>query len=421
MVVVVCASLCGATRALAQSKGPAQEPAPRIASVVFTGTRGLSRTVLRDSIVTQATRCRTLLLKPLCLISSSPYVLEKHYLDRAEIPRDELRIRVMYFRAGYRETRVSSTIAPVKGDVSVTFHIDEGPATTVSAVNIQQVFQVLPQRRINQTLLPRTGERLNLSHIDSAKLQLRAALWDRGYGDAVVRDSSEIDAAAHTAVLNLVIDPVHRTTIDTIAIEGNKNVETRTIRRLLDLHEGGPYRRSDMIAAQRRLYETEIFRQTLVAVPDVTDSAKTVTVTVREAPFRAFRAGLGFNTAEFVQAELKYTIYNFLGGARRVDIRAATGNLLASRLYGKSIFGNSIPLGIGNTVDGRFLDPNWEFGATFSEPTRVRCARLARRRRFHAPPQHSGNRDRSRLRRQRILHVALREPHSGQPGLPVRE
>ena len=365
---VLCAIPCGPRSVFAQTKSPVFDATPRIAKVTFVGTKGVKRKVLSDSIVTQATRCRGLLLTPLCAISQSPYFVEKHYLDRAEIPRDELRIRVIYFRAGYREARVSSVVTPAKDQVDVTFSIDEGPATKISAVNIRQVVKVLTSRQIRQALLPRKGELLDLAHIDSAKIRLRGTLWDYGYGDAVILDSSEINTTAHTAVLNVTIDPAHRTTIDSVVIEGNKGVSANTIRRLLDLHEGDLYRRSEMTAAQRRLYETEIFRQTLVLVPEVQDSAKTVTVSVREAPFRSTRVGLGFNTTEFGQAELRYTLYNWFGGARRVDIRAATGNLFARQLYGKSIFGNSVPLGIGDNVDTRFLSPTWEIGATLAQP-----------------------------------------------------
>jgi len=131
LVFVLCAIPCGPRSVFAQTKSPVFDATPRIAKVTFVGTKGLKRKVLRDSIVTQATRCRALLLKPLCAISQSPYFVEKHYLDRAEIPRDELRIRVIYFRAGYREARVSSVVTPAKDQVDVTFSIDEGPATKI--------------------------------------------------------------------------------------------------------------------------------------------------------------------------------------------------------------------------------------------------------------------------------------------------
>ena len=357
-----------AANARAQTASPALDEHPRIGKVNFVGTKGLKAEVLRDSIETQATKCRGLLLKPLCAISKSPNFVERHYLDRAEIPKDELRIRVIYFKAGYRQARVSTEITPIDDKVDVTFNIEEGPPTLVGTLDVRQTNEILSAREISLALLPRQKELLNLPHIDSAKVRLRGTLWDKGYGDAIVRDSIVVDNATHFASLFVMIDPLRPTTIDSIEITGNKGVSTNTIRRLLGLRTGALYKRTDMTAAQRRLYETEIFRQTLVTVPETTDSSKIVTVTVREAPFKAIRAGVGFNTTEFGQSELRYTRYNWLGGARRLDVRGAVGNLLAKPLYGKSLFGNAAPLGISGDVDKRFLTPTWEIGASLAQP-----------------------------------------------------
>lgn len=369
VITVLCATLLagGATNVRAQTKSPAADDHPRIGKVTFNGATNISGKILRDSIVTKGTRCRGFILKPLCAISKSSYFVIKQDLDRAEVPKDELRIRVIYFRAGYRQAKVTSVIAPIEEKVNVTFNIEEGPATTISELNVRQVQDILGRSQISQALIPGKGALLDLPKIDSAKVRLRGALWDRGYADAIISDSTHVDPISHLAVVNLMIDPVHLTTVDSIIIEGNQGVSTNTIRRILGLNIGSLYLRSDMTAAQRRLYETEIFRQTLVQVPETSDSAKTVTVTVREAPFTATRLGIGFNTTEFGQSEFKLTRYNWFGGARRLDLRAATGNLLARQFYGKKLFGAAAPFGIDD-VDKRFLSPTWEFGTTLTQP-----------------------------------------------------
>jgi outer membrane protein assembly complex protein YaeT len=370
LVSLACVSAAMPLQAHAQTQvqATASDDTPRIDEVIFKGADHISASVLGDSIVTQPTKCRGLLLKPLCAISKSSYFVDKHNLDPAEIPRDELRIRVIYFRAGYRHATVSTEITPVEeGKVNVTFNIVEGPPTTIVQRTMSQADTVLTSRQLRQALMPDSGDLLNLAKIDSAKIRLRGKLWDLGYADATVEDSVHIDASQHTAVLDVFIDPVHHTTIDTILIHGNEQVSNNTIRRLLGLHEGDLYRRSDMTAAQRRVYETEIFRQTLVQVPVVPDSAKTIEITVREAPFTALRAGVGFNTTEFGQTELRLTRYNWFGGARRLDVRGAVGNLLAHQFHDRSIFGTT-PAGADGTVDDRFLSPTWELGATLNEP-----------------------------------------------------
>jgi outer membrane protein insertion porin family/translocation and assembly module TamA len=107
-----------------------------------------------------------------------------------------------------------------------------------------------------------------------------------------------------------------------------------------------------------------------VALVDATatgDSAQEVRIFVREAPPRALSAGPGFNTTEFVQGEVRFTRYNWLGGARRLDTRAAVGNLFAPQLYGKSIFGSGNP-GVSDDVDPIYLRPTWQAGVSFTQP-----------------------------------------------------
>src|SRR4051812_33497959 len=105
LLAAVCALVLCARGIQAQTT-TATKPAdehPRIGKVNFVGMSALKTKVVRDSITTEATKCRGLLLKPLCAISKSPNFVERHYLDRAELPKDELRIRVIYFKAGYRQ------------------------------------------------------------------------------------------------------------------------------------------------------------------------------------------------------------------------------------------------------------------------------------------------------------------------------
>ena len=117
----------------------------------------------------------------------------------------------------------------------------------------------------------------------------------------------------------------------------------------------------------RTLFGSELFRQAIVTSPAVSDTTKPVTVTVQEAPPREIELGVGFNTVEFAQLQADFTRYNFLGGGRRVDLRAAVGNLLAPQLHDRTIFGTAVPEGISD-VDDVFLRPTWQLSADFQQP-----------------------------------------------------
>ena len=338
----------------------------RVNAIAFNGASKISRSELRDAIVTEARRCKSILFQPFCLISNSGTFEAKPRLDVLELERDELRLRVHYWRAGYRAAQVSARVQPDGDGVRVTFDIEEGPPTVLASVDVAQTDSVLSSTEIGRARPPQAGLPLDLSQVDSTRILLHSMLWDQGYADASVRDS--IVVTDTVARLLLEIDPGARATVGELAIDGNNDVSARTIRRLIDLSPGQIFRRRDLIDAQRRLYRSELFRHTLLQVEATQDSVKPLELTVREAPFRAIRLSAGFNTVDFVQTETRYTIYNWLGSARRVDLRATVGNLLAPQLYGRAIFGSAAPFGIGNEVEDAFLQPTWQISAEVSQP-----------------------------------------------------
>jgi outer membrane protein insertion porin family/translocation and assembly module TamA len=331
------------------------------------GVQHVDESELRFALHTEATRCKGLLLKPFCWITGSPYFTEYHRLDNAERLRDELRIKVIYWRRGYRDAQVRSEVAPGDDGVNVAFHIEEGPATIAERVEVQQMRPVLDSVRIRRAGMLQGGDVLDLIVLDTARLRLQRTLWDRGHADAVFRDTTLFSDSLH-ATLVFTIDPRPRTTIDTVMVRGNEDVTTRTVRRLVDLREDGVYRRSEVLAAQRRLYRSQLFNQALIVLPEQADSAKDLVVTVSEAPPNAVRFGVGVNTTEFGQVEANWTRYNWIGTARRLDVQAAVGNLFASQLYGRSIFGSSVPAGIADEVPQAFLDPTWRASVSVTQP-----------------------------------------------------
>lgn len=344
------------------------EPHPLVKKVVFNGVKSVDRDELLATLATQPTHCKNVLYTPFCLITHSHIFTERHTLDRDQVPRDVLRIRVFYFRHGWRDAQATATVKPDGQGVDVIFDVVEGQPTLVATLAVVQTDStVLGRGDIDRARIPRKGGPLDLIQLDSATIRLENTLWEKGYADAVVHDSSIVEDTLNAAAVQVTIDPKRRTTVDTVIVLGNEGVSSRTIRRLLDLSPGQLYRRSDVLAAQRRLYASELFRQALVTVPEETDSAKTVQVSVLEAPFHQTRLGFGFNTTEFVQTQAQYTIFDWIGSARRLDLTATVGNLLAPQLYDRPIFGSSVPAGV-NSVESPFLQPTWQLSAQVTQP-----------------------------------------------------
>ncbi|MGH7719714.1 MAG: BamA/OMP85 family outer membrane protein, partial [Gemmatimonadaceae bacterium] len=323
---------------------------------------------LRESIATRATSCRSLLLRPFCLVTDAGIFVEEHYLDRTELKRDVLRARLFYWRRGYREAQVDTTVARADDGVEITFRITEGPPTLVSSVTVLQSDSALTDRQVSAAMLLRAGEPLNLLQLDSSQALLAQALWNEGYADAELRDTVLANDTLRTAAVRIEVNPRWKATIGAIRVRGNEKIADRTIRNSLSFEPGDVYRRDDVIESQRSLYASNLFSHAVIIVPPQGDSVKLIEVTVQEAPLREARTSAGFNTVEFFQVEGRFTNYNFYGRARRLELRGVVGNLLAPQLNGRGIFRDVTPPTLSGGEEDEFLEPNWQLGATLTQP-----------------------------------------------------
>ena len=363
--IFIALALPVAAHAVAQSD-PGDD-SPVIERVEIRGVSDVRMGELQNSLVTQPTRCRSLFLRPFCWISQSSTFVDRHELDRAEIPRDELRIRVHLWRRGWRNATVSTQITPLGDGVAVRFDVDQGPATIVQDLSIQQTDTVLDARTVRRAGLPEPGERVNVIEIDTARARLLTELGQRGYADAVVRDTIlVIDSIS--ALGEVIIDPGRRTTIARIDIEGINEVSEDVIRNALPLEEGGLYRVSDVSEAQRSLYLTGMFSEAIVRVPPQTDSAKVVQVAVNEAPFRQLRTAVGATTADYIQLQGQFTRFNWGGGGRRLDISGTVGRLLAGTLDGVFPFEEGRRDPLPGAAEDAFIRPTWQVSAQVMQP-----------------------------------------------------
>jgi outer membrane protein assembly factor BamA len=363
-IALVIASL---PRSLTAQSDTDQHDSPEVRELSMVGVRHVNRGELEQSIATQATECKSILLEPFCVFSHSPLFVRKHYLDRTELKRDVLRVKVFYWKRGFRSTQVDTSVTRKGDGVKVTFTIAEGPPTLVSSVVVAQAESVLTPKDLRQNILLREKEPLNLLALDSSHVLLRQELWEKGYSDAVLRDTVIVSDDQRTGTVRLSIDPRWRAVVETITVHGNEEITPRTIHNMITLRAGAVYRRSDLLTSQRNLYASSLFRRAVISVADTADSAKHVDIALQEAPFHDVRLSGGFNTVDFGQFQARLTNYNWLGGARRLDLTGVVSNLLAPKLNGTGIFQNVT----GNLSDQEaapYLRPNYELGANITQP-----------------------------------------------------
>jgi len=361
--------LAAPIRSGAQNKQPDQ---PEVVRLTVKGVHVVKKDDLMRSISTSESHCNSVILKPACWITKSKFVFTREYLDHAELKRDVLRARVFYWKRGYREAEVDTAVIPRGAHkVAVTLDVREGPPTMVTNVVVRQATRILRDKEIAKRVVLGANSPLNLIRLDSSRIFLAQSLWDKGYADAEVDTAIVVDDSARSAVVTFTLNPKWKTTVEDIVITGNKGVSARTIRKSLTLSKGDVFRRSEMLRSQRALYESNLFRRASIEArppvdPFTPDSAKIIVVNVTESPPREARLSAGFNTVDFVQVEGRFSHYNLGGGARRLDVQAGVGNLLAGSLNSRGIFKNVAD--VVNSDRSRYFAPTYNASIDLRQP-----------------------------------------------------
>ena len=126
---------------------------------------------IERAIATRSSGCKSVFLSPLCWVGIDAFK-RKERLDRRELNTDLARIRVFYFRRGYRAAEVDTAIIQDRMFVDLTFRIDEGEPVVVRDLEVAGLEEVASGEEIisDLQLKPLTvvifTERL-LSELDS--------------------------------------------------------------------------------------------------------------------------------------------------------------------------------------------------------------------------------------------------------------
>ena len=369
-------TLCGCAMLLAALLAPAraaraQAPSTRgavVTEVKMNGVRSVGAKELRLGLATRASACKSFIYTPICFFSRAGTFTRRAYFDPIEAQRDAIRIRLFYWRRGYRDAQVKMTSQSKGGRIAVAFNVIENEPTRIDTLIVEQPDTLLSRRVLRNALTVQTGDPLDMVALDSARQRLRAALWDRGYADAAVDvDTSAVSNATNRGPVTINVRPGPRTIVGSIQVEGNRTIETRTVKRLLHLASGDLYRREDLLESTRALYLSGLFNNVELIAEPSSDSVKKLVATVIEAPLRRVETTAGFTTADFLQLETVWTRNNFLRGARRLTVRGTVSNLLARNLNGSAIFYDVTNGALGGERD-QFLRPTWSASMDFLQP-----------------------------------------------------
>ncbi|MGD2044770.1 MAG: POTRA domain-containing protein, partial [Gemmatimonadota bacterium] len=363
---------------------------PEVTSVEFVGNATFPRDSLQRAIATSETECRSFWLQwvlPVCPFFG--WGQRRAELRDRDVTLDVQRLIRWYQLRGFREVDVTSAtdvrVAGAEGGERVIWSTSGRPpvhepipedAAEVATVRftIQEgrpiiadsIGYVTPEGLDAGELLDglpiRPGDRWNTLELDATRDTLIRRLRNEGYPYAdVLRQTRLPSEEPYHADVTFEVEPGVSARYGPIRVEGTDRLDESTVLRTLPFRSGDPYRLDQLFEGQARLFALQIVRNARVA-PDtatmeaqsVPDSIVPLFVQITEGDPYRFRGGVGFNTAECINTEARWTSRNFFGGGRVLQPRARLANITA-------------PCG-SDSGQGQFADLTWLAAIDFSQP-----------------------------------------------------
>lgn len=253
---------------------------------------------------------------------------EKRYFDELEFRRDVVRLLLLYRQSGYMTAVIDTSVVRTPRDAYITFRIHEGDPVRVERLELKGLEGILDTLQLRRSLPLQVGDPFNRFLLQASADTIVSRLRNGGYPYAEVLRNFDSEAGALRAEVTLEALPGTRMRIGDVAIDGLGKVDTGTVRRMLSVRPGDPFRQASLYQSQRDLYAMGVFRYANVLLVDslapaaAGDSTVHVLVQLQEGPQHRMRIGAGYGSVDCLRVQSGWTANDFAGGARTLDLSA---------------------------------------------------------------------------------------------------
>jgi outer membrane translocation and assembly module TamA len=268
------------------------------------------------------------------------------------------RITSLYQLHGFYQTSARYSLAWNRDQtaVSVTIHVDEGPAVVLTELQIQLPAEVdLPPAERDRLLVGLSlavGERFSAKRYAETKQQLLARLADAAHPLTRIEGGATVDLERHEAVVEWRIDPGPTVLFGPISIRGLYRVDEKTARREVHIRTGQRYSTRALAQTRRDLQRQGLYRWVGVKsesqrqpatdegppVPPAsgdTAALRTpeviwpVEIRVTERSPYTVDVGVGYSTDESYRVTAGWRHGNFFGDARKLRLTGLYSGILS--------------------------------------------------------------------------------------------
>ncbi len=217
--------------------------------------------------------------------------------------RDEETITNLYKENGFQDVKVTSTVADnykaKKGDIAVTYNIDEGRQWFVSKLTITGM-NTPEASSVQQQLSSLEGQPFSEYNVAADRKTILDYYYSHGYPDAKFEFARRQNDADHVDVSYKITEGEQQFVRDVI-VTGIHTTKQSLIDKNMKLKAGDPLATIQMTNEQRRLYNLGVFARVDAAIqdPDGDEQHKYVLYDIEEASRYTLSFGLGAEVAQF--------------------------------------------------------------------------------------------------------------------------
>jgi outer membrane protein insertion porin family len=262
----------------------------------------------------------------LMLTHPSGFFSKSYYYP--EVFNDDLDNIVAFYRQnGYLQAEISDTnivFDSLNRRVNIAIAISEGEQTLVDAISMFGNL-AMPDTTLWKQVKFKIDEPLRRRAIQESVNNLLAVYAEHGYLDAGITPNVKINAEAHRAVVDFMIQEGHQSDIDSIRIEGNNRTHRSVIKRELLFKPGQTIRYSKLLETQRRLYLTGLFESAFVrpvAAASGDSLNKDILIELKEQKSSEFGFLVGYGSIEKIRGRIEISTLNLSGTARQAGASA---------------------------------------------------------------------------------------------------
>lgn len=235
-----------------------------------------------------------------------PGAIEPTWLDPVMLDRDGWRLEVWYANHGYFDARflgwevIRPTRPPHKKvrPVHLIGHIEQGEPSRVATIDISGIEKLgAPlSRRIWSTLDFQKGDIWSTDHWRRSLSGVASLLRERSFAFAKVDGDVAVSPTDHEVQVSIRVNAGHPCRFGKVTIVGLDHINPKELLPLIDIHEGDPYRDSNLKRTREQLFALGVLGVVNI-LPDLSDpEGRTVPIQIElsESKSHEVKAGPKF-------------------------------------------------------------------------------------------------------------------------------